>query len=285
MSGRVSKQMNERMMRWFGAQSPDFSGITDYDVWLRLGVGYLLNCHLGLGAAHQPRVEFCIAWAEKCGTTALAGYLSRHPDIRLPLRKEPRYFVDKRFFAGNPAGDADWYHRQFWWRNAKKTTTGDTSPQYFMHPSAAQRIAAYNPGMRVVCLLRPNLERMFSFWKMTKFHGSKIDWDEFENRIAAAPERWQYGRAIRRWQQHFPPEQLLILPYQAFLNHPKDMVDRVLAFLHVSPMPEPFVPIWRNTSSAQNLETTMRTKVPAWITDDMADVENLLGWSPEDWRN
>lgn len=284
MAGMVTKQMNERMMRWLGPQSPNFRGVTDYDVWFRLAVGYWMNCRWGLGAARQPRVDFCIAGAEKCGTTALAGQLSHHPDIRLPLRKEPRYFVDHRFFAGQADGDEDWYHRQFWWRNDNKIITGDTSPQYLMHPRAPERIAAYNPGMRVVCLLRPHLDRMFSYWKMVKRNGTKMSWEEFESRAASGPDWWRYGNAIRRWQRLFPPEQLLFLPYQAFRDHPEDTLNQVLAFINLSPVPEPFVPIRRNTSSALNSDITMPPEETAWMVEDMADVEVLLGWSPELWR-
>jgi hypothetical protein len=38
------------------------------------------------------RPDFFIVGAPKCGTTALCSYLREHPDIFMPLWKEPHYF-------------------------------------------------------------------------------------------------------------------------------------------------------------------------------------------------
>jgi hypothetical protein len=36
--------------------------------------------------------NFFIAGAPRCGTTAMYDYLRQHPDVFMPLRKEPVYF-------------------------------------------------------------------------------------------------------------------------------------------------------------------------------------------------
>ena len=52
------------------------------------------------------RLDFIVAGAQKCGTTALHYQLEKHPQIALPNKEEMHFFDDEeRFARGNrPAG-------------------------------------------------------------------------------------------------------------------------------------------------------------------------------------
>ena len=59
----------------------------------------------GPAAGRLP--TFLVAGFPKCGTTSLAAWLSAHPEIHVPPRKEIDYF-DLHFSRG-----IEWYRSQF----------------------------------------------------------------------------------------------------------------------------------------------------------------------------
>ncbi|MEO5629163.1 MAG: hypothetical protein ABIQ62_05270, partial [Thermomonas sp.] len=61
-----------------------------------------------------PRIGFLIGGVQKAGTTALARYLSGHPDLELPDAKEAHVFDDPDFSADwDPARINREYARHF----------------------------------------------------------------------------------------------------------------------------------------------------------------------------
>jgi hypothetical protein len=52
--------------------------------------------------------NFLIVGAPKCGTTALYHYLRQHPQVFLPRRKEPYYFVKPKAQIGRGPKDLTW---------------------------------------------------------------------------------------------------------------------------------------------------------------------------------
>ena len=53
--------------------------------------------------------NFVIIGSQKCGTTALHAYLSRHPQISMSRPKELNFFIEERNW---PRG-VEWYQSQF----------------------------------------------------------------------------------------------------------------------------------------------------------------------------
>jgi hypothetical protein len=78
---------------------------------------------------------FLIIGAQKAGTSSLFRYLSQHPDIRLPKRKELHFF-DVKYENGT-----DWYEEQFPASSLLSgQITGEASPFYLFHPLVPERV-------------------------------------------------------------------------------------------------------------------------------------------------
>ncbi len=96
-------------------------------------------------------------------TTALANYLAQHPGVVAPSDKEVDYFGSAPRHARGEA----FYHSHY--RHLAPpggAVSFDASPHYLLVPEAAGRIRDYDPGMRLICLLREPAARAWSAFTM-----------------------------------------------------------------------------------------------------------------------
>jgi len=198
-----------------------------------------------------PLVSFVIAGVQKGGTTALFDYLGDYPDIALPDAKELHFFDDEaRDWRRPDYGD---YHARF--PDPAGRPCGEATPIYAYWPNSLERIAAYNPAMKLIMVLRDPVQRAWSHWRMEYARGVETEpfaWCIREGRqrmFAAEPwghhrevsyvERGFYGEQIARLRSLFPPEQVLVLTSDALRREPAVALDRVRGFLGLPPAPTP----------------------------------------------
>ncbi|MCA9913044.1 MAG: sulfotransferase domain-containing protein [Anaerolineae bacterium] len=211
-------------------------------------------------ATYQQRMKpsFLIIGGQKCGTTSLGEALWQHPQIAPERYKEIRYFSE-RFYKGHA-----WYMTHFPLQSqaerAGQTLTLDNTPYYLFHPLAPERVAQFNPDMKLIALLRDPVERTISHY----FHNQRRDPEREplslmeaiqqepqrlageEARIRSIPDypalnhrRYSYvGRSlyveqIKRWRQYFPAEQLLILRSEDLFSHFEQTYTKILDFLEL----------------------------------------------------
>lgn len=148
-----------------------------------------------LGDRAKP--NFFIVGAPKCGTTSLHEYLQRHPDVFMPFFKEPHFFgsdlVGSRFrqFRNKP----ERYLKLF--RDARgERRIGESSPWYLASERAADEIHAYDPGAKIIIMLRNPIDMMYSMWSQFRYSGNE-QIGSFEEALAAEADR-RAGRRIRR---------------------------------------------------------------------------------------
>lgn len=113
---------------------------------------------------YHSRPQFLIIGAQKGGTVALRGYLSKHPNI-MPASREEIHFFDQD--VGYRKGEA-WYHSHFPLphRLGQQSITCDVTPSYLYYPVSAERIFSCDPYIKLIALLRDPVERAFSAWNM-----------------------------------------------------------------------------------------------------------------------
>lgn len=106
---------------------------------------------------------FMIPGAQKCGTTALSVYLQRHPRLRASTTKEPDFFLkDARYDRG-----LEDYRKHFpRGRPWSREVFFEASVGYFGHPPVPGRLAAFDPGLRFVVMVREPALRAHSAWNM-----------------------------------------------------------------------------------------------------------------------
>jgi hypothetical protein len=196
----------------------------------------------------ECKVAFLIAGAQKCGTTALFDYLSEIPALQLPHVKEAHFFDDE---DGVDWADRDYapYHALF---ADDDRMRGEATPIYLYWPNALERIAAYNPAMRLILLFRDPVERAWSHWKMEYAKGKEIEpfaWCIREGRARMASgspypgfhrvysyvERGFYGRQLARVLRLFPRDQVLLIGSHTLRDDPSAELGRVCRFLGVAP--------------------------------------------------
>lgn len=114
--------------------------------------------------------SYFLLGAPKCGTTALASYLSTHPDLVVSNPKETHYFCGA-FKTGWRAGsDAEYLHIYFPSLTGGKTGI-DASVWYLYAPGSVERILNYNPSAKFLVMLRPPVLMAYSFYNMLNFLG------------------------------------------------------------------------------------------------------------------
>jgi hypothetical protein len=218
-----------------------------------------------------PRVNFLIVGVQKGGTTALYDYLGDYPDVALSREKELHFFDDESLDWNAP--DYAGYHARF--DDAKGRPCGEATPIYSYWPGAMERIAAYNPAMKLILVLRDPVARAWSHWRMEYARGAEVEpfarciRQGRQRLFASAPwghhrefsyvERGFYGEQLERILRLFPREQLLVLTSDGLRGMPTTALEKVRAFLGLEPAPTP---------SAREVHVGREMAYPSDLTQD-----------------
>jgi hypothetical protein len=197
---------------------------------------------------------FLVIGAQKSGTTAAFEYMSAHPGLRAPSKKEINYFLCSSLHALG----VEYYESHFPFKDEVEphVSTFEASPNYLISGEAAARIRAYDPGMKLLVFLRDPAMRAYSAWQMyRRIRKKKPDWffdwvatcdssltrqyyvprgdafgESFEDDLCAelaVREKGQviempilrhglYEEQIRAYREHFPADQMLIESNERF---------------------------------------------------------------------
>jgi len=195
----------------------------------------------------EDRVAFIVAGVQKGGTTALFDYLGEAPELALSRVKEVHFFDDEARDWAQP--DYGAYHASFAPFDGRPR--GEATPIYLYWPNSLERIAAYNPSMKLIVVLRDPVERAWSHWKMEYARGAETGsfaWCVREGRqrlFDAEPwgfhrefsyvERGFYGEQMARLFELFAPDQVLALRSDGLRGAPDVALSQVRGFLGLDP--------------------------------------------------
>ena len=212
----------------------------------------------GGGANLQKTPDFFIVGAPKCGTTAMAEYLSRHPDIFM-ARKEMHYFGrDLRWGSQIFRRQPREYWREFaaWSGQAR---AGEASVWYLYSSYAAAEIKAYSPRARIIIMVREPAEMLHSLYAQFRLDGNE-HLPTFAAALAAEPDRQagrrctrntyfrqgllyhdvaRFTRQIQRYFEVFGRERVQVVLYDDFAADTAAVYRRMLDFLEVAPVRTP----------------------------------------------
>src|ERR1041385_7957255 len=197
----------------------------------------------------MPLPDFFIVGHQKCGTTALHEMLRQHPQIFMPERKEPSYFVPdilrkplsreeyEALFAPAPPG----------------LRLGEATPTYLWSQTAAARIAKEVPDPKMIASLREPAEFLRSLHLQFVRMGAETEKD-FRRAMELDPERaagrkiprnsprpeflpyaehLRYEEQLERYRARFPAERVLVLIYEGSRADNQPALHRILDFLDV----------------------------------------------------
>ena len=203
-----------------------------------------------IGLRHKP--DFIIIGTQKGGTTSLFYYLSQHPELSLPKKKELHYY-SKYYHKGK-----SWYVSHFPIKESGKQS-GESTPYYLFHPMVAERLKQDFPNVKLLVMLREPVARAYSHYQMELLLGNETDPDFKQvllneaTRLADSDEsikagsaytiahahhsyiaRGQYAEQLERWFNHFDKDQFLFIKSENFFAHPQQELDRICNFLKIS---------------------------------------------------
>jgi len=194
-----------------------------------------------------------IIGAPKCGTSALALYLSEHPMVLFSRPKEPCYFIPdlapRTAFKTLAA-----YERLFRTKDTRKTCFMEGSVWYLYSRAALEAIKQYRPTAKILVMIRNPVEMLHSLHAQYVYHFLE-DTHDFESawrkeearrrgepvrsRVSIPPERRYYskiGRLGDRMEEVldvFGREQVHVVRFDDLAHDPQQTYVDVLAFLNL----------------------------------------------------
>ena len=201
-------------------------------------------------------LDFLIIGAQKCATTTLFELLRQHPAINMPLEKEVPFFTEAACEENDWANYAGRYFGQ-----EDDRLWGKATPQYMCDPSAAARIHALMPSVKLVAILRDPIERTWSHYQMGRRRDTEArSFDDAidpllrsdslarsrrlpvpAHREGYEPESdfyiaWsEYGRILEQYVQLFGSERVLVLYTEDLERDPEGTLDHLMAFIGLAP--------------------------------------------------
>lgn len=202
------------------------------------------------------RPDFFIVGAFKSGTTAMYEYLRRHPQVFMPVLKEPMYFgadLTPRYERMTEQQ----YLALF--RDARdEQRAGEASPWYLYSTSAPTEIRAFNPDAQILVMLRNPVDVMHAQHGQLVFN-QREDITDFEQALAAEDDRRRgerippsairpealfyrhsvrFAEQVRRWLDVFGRERVHFIVFDDLVADPRGAYRGVLEFLDVDPSVE-----------------------------------------------
>ena len=200
--------------------------------------------------------DFFIVGAPKCGTTALAAYLARHPDIFMPQKEMHFFGSDLKFGRNFYRRDLETYLAEFnrWNGQAR---VGEASVWYLFSERAAAEIKEFSPETSIIILLREPVSMLYSLYYQFLYDGNEY-LPTFEEALAAENDRREGRRAgrltyllqalvyrstvnfsgqVRRYFDLFGRERVHVIIYDDLATNTANIYRETLDFLGVSPDP------------------------------------------------
>jgi hypothetical protein len=151
----------------------------------------------------------------------------------------------------------------------------------------------------LLILLRNPVERAFAHWNMQRFKGREpLDFfdavREEKARIAGAPptearrfayvDRGFYAQQLDRLFKLFPQEQVKVVKFEEFQNKQRETLVSIFSFLGL----EPLRSVRSKDRNVVPYERVMNWEERIFLynlfADDIAKLEQMLGWDCSDWK-
>jgi hypothetical protein len=199
----------------------------------------------------DPRLpNFLILGAAKAGTSSLANYMSKHPDVHMSPLKEANFFSHDGLWDRG----LEWYLHLHFDGAARFKARGEATPGYLFSRRAPARVAAtLGASARYIVVLRDPVQRAWSWYWHQRRNGKETL--SFTDAIEAEPSRradpeldragsllWAYvssGRYAEQldwWWRELPRESFLVLLHEDLEADLPGVMARIFSFIGVDPV-------------------------------------------------
>ena len=193
-------------------------------------------------------INACIVGAQKAGTSTLYNWLAQHGDIFAPQE-----FKDFPLFSASKENYSEALMRAGKIYCSKNATDHalrlSADANLICHPNAVKRLKDYNRHARLIFLIREPAARCFSAWRYAQernletrsfseaiaqeLSGAVLPMDSYEGRQMNYVLHSRYSDQLKVIGESFPPEQVLLLPFDGMLDAPVDLMDACTDFLGI----------------------------------------------------
>ena len=205
----------------------------------------------------QTRPHFFIVGAPKCGTTSMAEYLNRHPDVFV-MRGEPHHFGTDLDY-NKPRLSREQYLKLAAGTGGKRLC-GDRSTWYLYSERAAGEIHDHNPDARIIAMLRNPADMIRSLHRHQFQRGRRDDLEGLADALDAEPDRRRglrippdarfpeslfysaiprYSAQLRRFFETFGRDRVHVILFDDLRRDPAATYRETLEFLGVDSSFEP----------------------------------------------
>lgn len=249
----------------------------------------------------DPKLAFVVGGAQKSGTTTLDAILRRHPQLQMARIKETHFFDDETRDWSRP--DYAALHGHF--DEADARLRGEATPITLYWRPAIRRLHAYNPGVKIVLMLRDPVARAFANWK--KEYAAGLDTMPFAAAIRAFPrrvreasetegldrvvsyvERGFYGQQLAYLTSVFPRANVHCEIYETFFRDRARGLDRIARFLGIAPFADTIPDLRRHPAKDLAYPSALTqgdvTYLSALYRDDIRAVEAFVGRPIPEWE-
>ena len=201
----------------------------------------------------MPKPNFFLVGAPRCGTTSMYSYLKQHPQVFLPILKEPHFFGTDLTVQPHTIRDRELYLGLFADAGEHQKVVGEGSVWYLSSPRAPGEIKAFSPEARVLIMLRDPADMTYSLYSLYRRTGNE-DLSTFEEALAAEADRRRghrippaayfpegllytkvasYARQVERYVETFGRDRVRCVFFEDFVADPAAVYRRTLEFLGI----------------------------------------------------
>jgi len=192
----------------------------------------------------DPRLpNFFILGAAKYETTSLYHYLKQHPEIYLPIIKEPHFFDNGTLYRKG----LNWYLSTHFDGAETYRAREEATPRYFHLPQIVipRLLEVYQEEPpKFIVIFRDPVKRAWSHYLHRWRLG--LEQESFERALTLEEERskkgdsWVsyfrdglYAQQFKTWLAHFPKERFCFVFTEELADNPVNMVQNIFHFLGV----------------------------------------------------
>ncbi len=191
-----------------------------------------------------------IIGAPKCGTTAMAHYLSFHPQIFMSHIKEPHFFI-RDDMPKMCSFNEEEYLSLFDEANEGHKVVMEASVWYLYGQSSVEKINEYNPESKLIIMLRRPDEMVYAMhnqnyitrnddisdfkqaWSLNneRRSGNRLPKHCKDSKLLEYDKIANYYTQIARVYKSFSKEDVLIIMYEDFKSSPQNCYKKIQEFL------------------------------------------------------
>ena len=238
----------------------------------------------------NPKINYIIIGAAKCGTSALVHILHSHPEIycfKDGKTNETHYF-DKKYRRNN----IEYYENLFNVDDKNIKMIGESTPAYSNNLSSIDRIKKYNPDCKIILCMREPIQRAYSHWNMWYKYSLERDpiLNFFKVNKGGIKTRGDYFTIIKYLYSNFPKENIHIIVTEQLLNNHDETIKNLLKFLNVKDMKlKQYKSNKGRTNEYKNGNFFDKDSIK-YMYDDFFKEQNLklfdlLGYEINEWNN